>query len=339
MRTLFISILIIVAVSAFSQKTDTIIHVNGNILTGEIKRISYGIVTFKMDGMGTINYEIDKVQSIKSIKYFEIKLTNGLYYFGSFDTSNFKRKVNVVLSERIELIDIQSLTEVYPIKQNFWLRVYGKFDLGFDFKKGTGIGNLNFNGLLGFRKRKSNIELSWTNNTTAQKDTITSTKADLILNYQRYIKNKWSVGLRTGINENTELGLDLRAFLTASGIWDIIHNNRNRLYLETGLSANREWSNGDTIPVNNAEIILSTQYKLFKFTSPEIDITTNFTFYPNITTKGRLRLEYNLKSKIEVFHDFYIGLNYYYSFDSKPLSVTASNEDWGITTTFGYSFH
>ncbi len=339
MKRLIISLLFFVTVSAFGQKTDTIIHINGNILTGEIKRIDYGIVTFKMDGMGTIKYEMDKVQSIKSQKYFEIKLSNGLYYFGTFDTSHFRRKVKVVLSERIELVEVNSLIEVYPIKQNFWLRLHGKFDLGVDYNKGSGIGNLNFNGLIGYRKRKSYVELSWTNNTTSQADTITSAKADLTLNYQQYIKNKWSASLSTGGNENTELGLDLRLFLAVSGIWDIVHNNRNRLYLEGGISGNREWSNGDTTALNNMEAIISTQYRLFKFTNPEIDITTDFTFFPNLTTKGRLRLEYNLNTKVEIFNDFYVGLNYYYSFDSKPISSTASNEDWGITTTFGYSFH
>ncbi len=339
MKKLIISLLFFVTISAFGQKTDTIVHINGNILTGEIKRLDYGIITFKMDGMGTIKYEMDKVQSIKSQKYFEIKLSNGLYYFGTFDTSHYKRKVKVVLSERIELIDVSSLIEVYPIKKNFWLRLHGKFDLGFDFNKGSGIGNFNFNGLLGFRKRKSNLEFSWTNNTTGQADTITSAKADITVNYQRYIKNKWSAGLRTGANENTEMGLDLRLFLAASGIWDIVHNNRNRFYLEGGLSGNREWSNGDTTALNNMEAIISTQYRLFKFTNPEIDITTDFTFFPNLTTKGRLRLEYNLNTKVEIFNDFYVGLNYYYSFDSKPMSSTAANDDWGITTTFGYSFH
>jgi len=338
-RLLTITILILSTVYVFGQKTDTIIHINGNIHTGEIKRIDYGIVTFKMDGMGTIKYEMDKVQSIKSKKYFEIKLSNGLYYFGTFDTSHIKRKVKVVFSERVELIDVKSLIEVYPIKKNFWLRLHGKFDLGFDFNKGSGIGNLNFNGLLGFRKRKSYFELSWTNNTTAQADTITAAKADVTFSYQQYIKDKWSAGFRTGANQNTELGLDLRLYLAGTAILDIVHNNRNRLYLEGGVSGNREWSNGDTTALNNMEAILSVKYKLFKFTSPEINITTDFTLFPNITTNGRLRLEYNLNSKVEVFNDFYVGLNYYYSFDSKPISTTASNEDWGITTTFGYSFH
>jgi len=338
-RILIITFFVYIAVSVFGQKTDTIVHINGNIYTGEIKRISYGIVTFKIDGMGTIKYEMDKVQSIKSQKYFEIKLSNGLYYYGTFDTSHFRRKVKVLLSERIELVDVNNLIEVYPIKKNFWLRVSGKFDLGIDFTKGSGIGNFNFNGNIEYRKRKSYYQFNWTNNTTTQGDSINSAKVDIVLNYERYIRNKWSAGVRTGANQNTELGLDLRLFLAASGIWDIVHNNRNRLYLEGGLSGNREWSNGDTIAVNNLEMILSTQYRLFKFTNPEINITTGLTFFPNLTTNGRLRIEYNLNSKFEIFHDFYVGLNYYYSFDSKPISATASHEDWGITTTFGYSFH
>lgn len=37
--------------------------------------------------------------------------------------------------------------------------------------------------------------------------------------------------------------------------------------------------------------------------------------------------------------EIFIGLNYYYSFDSKSIDIKASKEDWGITTTFGYSFH
>lgn len=338
-RLLITSVLFFVAISVFGQKTDTIVHINGNIYTGEIKRIDYGIVTFKVDGMGTIKYEMDKVQTLKSKKYFEIKLSNGLYYFGTFDTSHFKRKVKIILSDRIELIDVKNLIEVYPIKKNFWLRLSGKVDLGVDFTKGSGIGNFNFNGNLEFRKRKSYFQFLWINNTTTQGDTIASSKVDIILNYQQFIKNQWSVGFRTGANKNTELGLDLRLFLSASGIWDIIHTNKNRLYLEGGLSGNREWSNGDTIEVNNIELVLSTQYRLFKFTSPEIDITTDLTFFPNLTTDGRLRIEYNLNSKFEVFNDFYIGLNYYYSFDNKPISTTAATEDWGITTTFGYSFH
>ena len=339
MRFLLFISFIVLSVSVYAQKTDTIVHTNGNILTGEIKRIDFGIVSFKMDGMGTIKYEMDKVQSIKSDKYFEIKLAHGLYYFGTFDTSRQERKVKIVLVDKTELVDVKSLIEVFPIKQNFWLRVSGKIDMGVDFNKGSGIGTVNFNGNVSYRKRKSFYQFSWANNTIMQKDTVSSAKADVDIEYQRYIKNKWSAKVKSGVNENTELGLNLRLYLTAYGIWDVVHNNRNRLYVGAGLSGNREWSGGDSTANNNSELVITTEYKLYKFTNPEIDIVTDFSVYPSINQNHRLRLEYNLKTKFELFNDFYLGLNYYYSFDSKPITIDASSEDWGITTTIGYSFH
>ena len=69
---------------SYGQKTDTIIHINGNVLTGDLKKMNYGVVTWKMDGMGTISLEEPKIQSIISNKMFEIKMESGRIYFGSF---------------------------------------------------------------------------------------------------------------------------------------------------------------------------------------------------------------------------------------------------------------
>ena len=71
-----------------AQKTDTIIHINGNVLTGDFKKMVYGVVSWKMDGMGTISLEEVKINTIRSKKLFEIKMKSGLTYFGSFDTSS-----------------------------------------------------------------------------------------------------------------------------------------------------------------------------------------------------------------------------------------------------------
>ena len=78
---------------ANAQKTDSIYHTNGNILTGDFKKLNYGLVTWSMKGMGSISLETPEVANIKSNKQFEVKLKNGMIYFGSFDTSGIERKV------------------------------------------------------------------------------------------------------------------------------------------------------------------------------------------------------------------------------------------------------
>jgi len=42
---------------------------------------------------------------------------------------------------------------------------------------------------------------------------------------------------------------------------------------------------------------------------------------------------------IEIINDFSVGINFYYNYDSKLVSDNASTNDYGITTTFSYSFH
>lgn len=324
---------------AYAQKTDTIIHINGNILTGEIKRLDFGIVTYKMDGMGTINYQMDKIRTMKSNKNFEIRLSNGFNYFGNIDTVSKARKVKLVLSNSYVKVPVDSIVEMYPIKNNFWLRLNGKFSMGFNFDKGSQNGKINFSGNLNYLKQRSEFSLTWNNNLNFLTDSVTSSKEDVTLNFKRDLKRRWSSNLIAGANQNSELGLDLRLFLSALVSYDLVNNNRNVLFFGTGLSTNREWSNGDSVSINNQEIFFTLNYKIFKYSSPKIDVSTNITAYPSLSTKGRLRAEYNLNSRIELFNDFFFGITYYYSLDTKPVNNDASNQDWGISTNISYSFH
>jgi len=339
LRTVLASIFLLIGLSSMAQKTDTIIHINGNVLLGEIKKLDNGIISFKMDGMGTIKFELDKINTFKSQKSFQIVVKNGMQYYGSFDTSLSKRMVNMNLINGRELVAVENIVELYPIKKNFWLRTSGLFSLGFSYSKGSGIANLNTSGKLDYRNRKSYTVFNWTENTTLQKDTITSNKTDLTLNFQRAIIRKWYFGLNAELSSNSELGLDMRALAGFSIINYLVQNYHNRLYLSAGSSGNKEWSGGETTPVNNIEGLLGLNYHYFKFTNPEIHITTYLKTYPNFTTAGRWRLNYSLDAMVEVINDFHVGINFYYNFDSKPLSADASTNDYGITTTLSYSFH
>jgi len=324
---------------SYAQKTDTIIHINGNVLLGEIKKLDYGIITFKMDGMGTINFELDKVSTFSSKKHFQVTVKSGLQYYGTFDTSSVNRmvKLNVINGE--ETVPIYSIVELYPIKKNFWLRTSGIFSLGFNFSKGSGIASLNTSGKLDYRNRKSYTVVNWSEYATVQSDTITSNKTDASLDFQRVIVRKWYFGLNGELSSNSELGLDMRVLAGLSVLNYVVHDNHNRLFLSLGASGNREWAEAGSTPTNNIEGLLGVNYHFFKYTTPEIHITTFVNAYPNITTSDRWRLNYSLDAKIEVINDFHVGVNLYYNYDNKPISIGASTNDYGLTTTLSYSFH
>lgn len=185
---LFVIVLLFIQSKGISQKIDTIYHINGNILTGDLKKMVYGVVTWKMDGMGTISLEEVKIKTMKSVKLFEIKMKNGLIYFGSFDTSHVERTVNIVVSNKKSRVNIDDIVEVYPLKRNFWNRTSGQFSLGVNFTKGSNVATIAFSGDLNYRKKRSYIEFTWDDNNTYQGDTLSSSKSDVALGWQRLLK-------------------------------------------------------------------------------------------------------------------------------------------------------
>ncbi len=338
-KVLIFAIITLISAPSLAQKTDTIIHINGNVLLGEIKKLDNGIISFKMDGMGTIKFEIDKVNTFSSKKHFQIIVKNGMQYYGSIDTSGVNRKVNVKLINGKEIIPVEDIVELYPIKKNFWLRTSGLFSLGFNYSKGSGIASLNTSGKLDYRNRKSYTVLNWDENTTIQKDTVSSNKTDISINFQRILVRRWYIGFNTEASSNSELGLDLRVLAGLSIINYLVQNYHNRLYLSVGTNGNREWAQGVKTPINNLEGLLGVNYHYFKFTNPEIHITTYLNAYPNFTTSSRWRVNYSLDAMVEIINDFYVGVNFYYDFDNKPVSTDASTNDYGITSTISFSFH
>lgn len=323
-----------------AQKIDTIYHINSNVMTGDFKSLNYGVVTWKMDGMGTISLEKPKINTIKSRKQFEIKLKNGLTYFGSFDTSGLKRKVNILMTNGKHLVSIEEIVEVYPIRRNFWLRTSGNFNLGLNYSKGSDIATINFSGNLMYRKRKSSFNLSWNNNTTYQADTLNATKSDGSFDWQRLIKKNWSIITQVGIYQNSQLGAKLRLNLIFAGIYDIVYNRWNRLYTGAGFTGQRETPYDTTGITNDMTGIVFVAWKVYKYTNPKIWVDAGVSFIPYFTTANRNRTDINVSPKISIVgNDLKLGFKFYYTYDTNPLVDINSRSDWGINLEITYSFH
>lgn len=324
----------------YGQKIDTIIHTNGNILTGDFKKLVYGVVTWKMDGMGTISFEEPKINTIKSNKSFEIKMDNGKYYFASFDTSSVARKVYLIMPDKSLLVDIDDLVEVYPIKNNFWSRTSGNFSLGVNFSKASNVATVSFSGNMDYRKRSSYFNLTWDTNDTYQGDTLSSSNTNLGLTWQRALKKGWSTDVGVTATQNTELGTKLRLGLNLVGIKDITYNEWNRLYAGAGLNVAQETGYDDSVPVTNDLAGLFIVYwKIYKLTHPKIWLDSNISFLPYLTD-DRYRATINFNPKVSLFSDnFKVGLVFYYNYDSKPSSNASSNSDYGLNLQFTYSLH
>jgi len=337
---LFFTALIVPQKKAIAQKIDTIYHINGNILTGDFKNLTYGVVLWKMDGMGTISLEEVKINTIISQKKFEIKMKNDLIYFGSFAASKTKRTVFIVTADKKELVNIEDIVEVYPIKGNFWKRVSGDFSLGFNYSKGSDIATVVFSGNLDYRKKISYFNLSWNDNNTYQGDTLNASKTNVGIAWQRLLKKGWSAEIGVSGNQNTELGTKIRWELDLMGIKDISYNSWNRLYVGSGLSITSETNYNDPLAKNDLAGIFQAVWKVYKYTNPKVWVDANMSYIPYLTDGGRYRTSFNLNPKVSVFSDnLKIGFTFYYNYDSEPPSEAYSTNDYGINLQLSYSFH
>ncbi|MGB1003858.1 MAG: DUF481 domain-containing protein [Salibacteraceae bacterium] len=324
-----------------SQKTDSLFHINGNILLGEIKKMDFGRITFKMDGMGTILVDIEKINTIKSSKFFEIITSHGRRLYGNIDSCSTPGLITLNSGYDSNNFHLYQIVEIFPIKSTFFLRTSGGISLGFNYTKGSNIGRFNIDWNLKYRNKGTELSLTASNiQTFTPNDTInTSSKFDYNLNLQRKLPGIWSWTSTVGISQNTELGLDLRLKAVLGVLGDVLHTNNQRLYAVVGAAPNYEVASENTDNTTNIEALFSINYLIFNYGFPELKLTTKLDLSPSLTTKNRLRADYNLDAKIEILNNFYVGGTFYYSFDSKPASESASTEDFGFTTTVGYSFN
>ena len=331
---------LIFALAGIAQKTDTLVSTNGNIITGEITKIEYGLLTYKVSGMGTLSVETEMIQTLKSVKQFQITLNNGLLYFGSLDTVNsVEPMVKIVSRTRTYTVSITSIVEVFPIKSSFWLRTSGDVSLGGNYTKSSKILQLNFSGNLYYRDRKKYYQLSWSNQVTLQDDSIVSQKQSNTLLSRRYFNRHYSFQGQLGISSNNELNLKKRYYLNLTGGKDIIHTYRSLFYTGLGLSGNSETTLDLNIVSYNLEGVFMINYEFYKRTDPKVNIATKFDTYPSITARGRWRFDASLDARIEVFNDFYIGVSLYNNFDNSVELDADKHNDWGFNGTVSYSLH
>ncbi len=323
--------------SIAGPKTDTVYLYNGDRITGEIKRLEYGILFLKTDGLGTLKIEFDRIKTFYSKDQFVVLVSNGLRFFGSIDTSGTPGYVNLKVKSFTIPEPIAKLVEIYPVKNAFWKRLDGAIDVGYSYTKASTISQFNFSGNVDYRVQKSFTQIKGSAIFTDQQDRDRIRNQDYSLGYSRFFKKRWFATAFGGMQQNTELGNIYRFYGGLGYGKDLIHNNRNVMDAAIGIMVSTEKSQTDSI-IQSVEGVFQWNYRIFKFNDPEIDITSYFNAIPSFTSAGRIRMEFQVKGRIELFNDFYIGLTLWDNYDSKPLDVNSETNDWGVTTSFGYSW-
>jgi len=327
----------VVAPPAFAAKTDVIVLKNGDHLTGEVQQLERGRLTFKTDDMGTLEIEWDKVASVTATAPFDVDDLGGNRYLGSLAPGPAAGQLLIAWAGRADTVDLLAIIRMRRLDTSFWKRLDGRLDLGASYTSASSLFKLDVAGSVGVERPGYAVSIEGSSTLSSQPGVEETRRSDLALAYERRFENRWVAIVRGQLEQNRELGFDLRSSAAAGGGRYLVQSRRDRLLTGLGLSVNRERPvEGET--TTNLEATAVLAYDRFSYDFPKVDVYVVVAGFASLNNGGRYRLDTDVQLKRELVRDFYATLRGYESYDSRPATEGAAKNDYGITFALGWSF-
>ncbi len=94
----------------------------------------------------------------------------------------------------------------------------------------------------------------------------------------------------------------------------------------------------DDPSVNSVEGMASLNAELFTYDFPKVGVSIVLSAFPSLSDLGRIRLAFTSELSYEFFRDFIWKVKLFDDFDSDPQTEDTEKDDFGISTSIGYTF-
>jgi hypothetical protein len=324
---------------SFGQQRDSIFFYKGEILIGDIKQVQLGILTIDDIEIRLTQIKMYRIRSLRSVQRFRIETSDKQVYYGSLLPSSKDGWCDIRISDSEQVsIPIMNISTMIYLKRNFFKRLNGNIGGGFSFSKSSSLGQFNLNASVKYftKSFQNQLSLSTLGSIDSSKYSRDNETIELLSNYD--LSSSWLAQGVLGYQRNLELSIS-RRFQEMLGVGNkLLLHDTWRLLLVSGVAFNQEKSTADVSSGTLVEIPVVLRFDFFKYTHPNIQITTTHAGFFSITQAGRFRYSGSTYFSLEIVHDFYVTLTLYSNYDNKPPVATASNTDYGIVTGISYKF-
>jgi len=329
--------------SALADNSDVVIMESGDRITGEVKSLVSGQLELKTDYMGTVYIDWVDILELVSDNGQQIELSNGDRLVGTLGKLPEKQ------NEEIELIivhtdegpievDSTEVVRMYPVGGDFWDRMDLSISAGFNFDKSSSVGKYNFGADAIYRDPEFITMGRLSSEYTAQNEASDTKRNVLSIDHLTYRESKRYLTYFGSMEQNDQLGIDLRTLIGVGYGWVPISTGRNWFTYSVGVSANVEKPFDGSESDTNLEAVGTIKYQYYKHSIPERTLNLNLKVYPSITQVGRVRADFIADAKWEIIRDFFIGMELYASYDGEPAALESSEIDYGVRTMIGLKF-
>ena len=344
-RCLVITAVVTILLCAFQvqgRNDDVVILKNGDRLTGEVKGLQRGELTFKASYMAeSVRLDWSKVERLESRGNYQIFLTDGRLFTDSVQvtSSNPQGTQNFLIGEqnnatRVRQIDVVRLT---PVESDFWSRLDGTVDLGFSFTSGNDQYQTQFAASTTYRRSNDVTRVSVESVFSGQTDGSSTARKQFTVDYRKKLSTNWYAGGLFDMLSSDQQSLDLRTSVGGFLGRTIKQTERTSLAAFAGLVGTHEKYSVviDQEQRTNADAMAAIDFQTFRFKTT--DVSSSFIVFPSLTVPGRVRMQAKSSLRFELFKDLYWGFNVYENFDSKP-PLRADKNDLSISTSVGWKF-
>lgn len=334
---LIIFFVLILKLAAFAgPKIDTVYFQSGDRITGELKTLENNLLQFSTSDAATLEVKWDRIDSLIVKQYLRIELSDGELVYANIypsDSAGYDLLIGNFGIRHVKHLDI---IRVVPFHKKFKNRVDGAISAGVSYTKATDLFRTEFAGSIKYSAERYISEANYNSSMQKQKDYDNAERHNLNFNVMRLLKNKWFYSGLVSSERNSELGLNLRLNLGVNFGNNLIFTNYTLLNGALGAQVNREF--GVDSVSNNAEGVIAVKYSVFKYRTPKLTLSISANVYPNLQDFERVRFDTESNVRWELLKDFYLKGTLFYTYDSKPLSASASHEDFSTSFGIEYTF-
>ncbi len=346
MRPLYpkLAILLVLLFSAseliFSQELkDTIIMNNGMILSGELKNLKSGRVEFDIDNISIVKVKFDRIKMIKAQSHaFRIETSDRKIYYGNIRRGDKPGTIKIESIDTTVIIPLNSVASMTSFNNKTYRTISGYVSSGFNYARSSNSGRFNLDGAVKLQSRRTYSELI-SSMFISQTDSNWVRDRESLALSTYYVLNPWiSIGGNLKYQRNYELGL-ARRFQEGIGLMvNLLKHNNFQMRVVSGLVINQEKSTEGVEFPTQVEIPLNYYLEFFKFSDPNISITTSQTAYFSITDAGRVRWDGDTRISWEIIDDLALSLQFYHNYDNRPPSGNSRTWDYGTVIGLKYEF-
>jgi len=320
----------------FAAKEDTVKLVNGDLVTGEVKSLRQGRLSYGTDSMGTISIEWDEILSVTAKQFYRLETSDGRRYFGSIlpgDEDSTLLVTNRGQTHELSMIDV---IRIQTIDTGWREQIDSTLKAGYSFTKASEVEQFNLSYDAVYVRELSRTNFGGGTILTDDGDESTS-QWNAYTDYRRWLENRNYWLALGGAEANDELGLDLR--LIAGGglghrFWQ---TNQSELFGEGGAVVNYT-ENSDGGSDTNLEGLLRAGYSIYIYDTPKRTLNSTLALFPGITQFGEYRTDLSVSLQQEFIEDFFWDLSFFHKYDSDVSDQEASNSDYGINTSIAFEF-